>query len=395
MEPFQFHNPTRIVFGPGVVEEAGEEAATIGSHALICTGKRSAEKSGLLDRVTRLMAEAGVEVFHLKGIDPNPRITSVAEGIRLCKANGVDLVVGLGGGSAMDAAKAVAAGVFWTGELWDMLSHGQPYEPPERALPIMMIPTLAATGSEMNRNAVITNLETTEKCAMYAPCVFPRVSLVDPSLTCTVPPLHTAYGAVDTIIHSLEPYLNGPDDVPLQDYMQEGIFLTAIEYAPRALADPNDVAVRGHLQWASILSLNHLNQAGCPGAFPLHSIEHVLSAYYDVVHAAGLAAISSAFMKHALPHRPDKYARFATRVFGVDAAGREAEDVAREGIERWVAFLKSIDCPTCLGDLGIGSDRLEEMLDTTLRNSGGPEGVINSRPPLDREGVKAVLELAL
>lgn len=396
MQPFEFHNPTRIIFGPGVVEQAGTEAAKIGGRALIVTGRRSAEKFGLLDKVTRLLRDEGVGVFHLKGVDPNPRLTSVAQGVEICRANSVDLVIGLGGGSSMDTAKAVAAGVFYEGELWDMLSHGQPdYCPPGKALPIMMIPTLAATGSEMNQNAVITNADTTEKCAIHAPCLFPRVSIVDPALTCSVPPDHTAYGALDTVIHSLEPYLNGVDDTPAQNYMQEAAMLTAIENAPKALAAPDDVAVRANLQWASILSLNHLNMAGCDSGFPMHHIEHALSAHYDVPHGAGLAVVSSAFMKYAHPFRPDRYVRFAESLFGVEPAGRESAGVVLEGIERFEEFIKSIGCPTRLSDLDVPGAGLDAVIATTLRNYGRDQGRVRGRPPLGRDALRSILELAL
>ena len=395
MESFELCVPTKVVFGAGAVERAGEEAKAIGSTALIVTGRGSAERSGLLEKVEGLLADAGLKVLNLKGVQPNPRLATVRKGVEIARAGGVDLLVGLGGGSAMDTAKAVAAGVVFKGDLWDMTSHGQrPYVPPTETLPTMMIPTLAATGSEINGNAVLTNEETEEKAPILAPACCPRVSVIDPTLTFTVPATHTAYGAADIIAHAIEPYLNGVDDTPIQDRIQEGVMLTVMENAPKAIAKPDDLSARANLQWASIWALNAWVNAGCAAEFPMHKIGHVLGAHYDVAHGAGLAAVIPAWMKVACRHRLDRYAQFNARVFGAETAGRDAEEIAAEGIKRLETFFKQIGCPTRLGEMGIGSDGFDRICQDTLR-TGGENGLLAGRPRLDFDGIKQVLEMAL
>jgi alcohol dehydrogenase YqhD (iron-dependent ADH family) len=319
----------------------------------------------------------------------------VKEGIVLCKENDVGAVIALGGGSAMDCAKAVAAGVLYPGDPWNMIEHGQKsYLPPTESLPTMMIPTLAATGSEANTTAVITNRETQTKSTVGGqPCMFPRVCLADPALTCSVPARHTAYGAVDTISHVLESYINGVDDTPLQDRFQEGVMLTVIENTPRAIAHPDDVAARAHLQWASIVAQNGWAQIGSGAAFCIHHIEHVVSALSDIAHGAGLAILIPAFMKVAHTHRLEKYRQFADRVFGINPEGRDAESVARDGIACLEGFFSEIGVATRFRELGIGPEIFERIADDAIRVSG-TDGRLGGRPRLDRAGILQVLELA-
>ena len=396
MEAFTFWNPVKLLFGPGMVERVGIEAKAIAGRALLVSGKGSAERSGLLARVQELLEKEGIAVTHLKGVDPNPRLHSVKGGIRLCKENDVELVIALGGGSVMDCSKVIAAGVLYPGDPWDIVRHGQhPWVPPTESLPTMTIPTLAATGSEMNSNAVITNTETCEKCfASKQACMYPRVCVADPALTCTVPPNHTAYGAADTIAHVLESYLNGADDVPIQDRFQEGIMQTVMGYAPKAVTEPNDLDARTHLQWAGIVALNGWAQAGSGGNFAMHQIEHVLSAHYDIAHGAGLAVLMPAWMKLACLSRMEKYVQFASRVFGISAEERDPESVARDGINCFDSFLRDLGIATRLSELGIGTDRFDRICDDILRISGDKKGLLPRRPPLDRDGIMKVLDLA-
>ncbi len=332
-------------------------------------------------------------MMQLNGVQPNPRLSLIRDGMQICQESGVDLVVGLGGGSVMDTAKAIAAGVRYGGDPWDMTRHGQkPYVPPREALPTMMIPTLAATGSEMNPNAVISNPETTEKCPISAPCLYPRVTIADPALTCSVPRSQTAYGAADIIAHVLESYASGVDDTPLNDRIQEGVILTVLEQAPKAVADPQDIGARTHLQWASIVALNGWAQAGTSNLFPMHYIEHVISAHYDIAHGAGLAIVMPAWMRVACEERADRYAQFAARVFGVSSEGGDADRVAREGIDRFVQALKDLGLPTRFGSAGVPADQFEVMAAEILRISAAPDGLLPGRPPLDKAGVLRVLE---
>ena len=395
METFDFVNPTRVIFGAGSVERVGAEAKGLGQKALLVVGKGHASRSGLIDRVGALLAGEGIGLTHLGGIDPNPRLHSVVEGIRLCKENSVDFVIGLGGGSVMDISKVIAAGVYYEGDPWDMIHHGQePYVPPERALPTLMVPTLAATGSEMNGNAVITNMETLEKSYVSEVCLYPRLSIVDPVLTCSVPPDQTAYGAADIIAHVIEAYFNGADDTPLQDRIQEGIILTVMENASKAIEYPDDLSARANLQWASVVALNGWAHAGSENAFPIHAIEHALSAHYDIAHGAGLAIVMPAWMKATCETRVEKYIQFAERVYGVDPRGMSESAVVGEGIERFETFLGSIGSPIRLKDEGIPAERLDRISDDVIRVSGDKRGRLSGRPTLDRDGVRRVYELA-
>ncbi len=395
MESFTFHNPTRMMFGPGMIENLGEEAKPLGKRALLVTGKSHAKKSGILDRVKRLLENAGLTVVELTGIDPNPRIGSAREGIRLCKEHALDMVIALGGGSVMDISKVIAAGVSYDRDPWDMTRPRQAEAPPPTtSLPTIMIPTMAATGSEMNAAAVISNPDTTEKCAAVHPCFYPTVSIADPELTCTVPPDHTAYGIVDTIAHVLETYFNGCGDTPLQDRMQEGIVLTTIAYGPRAMANGDDLEARTQLQWASIIALNGWTHTGTDGSFPVHQIEHVVSAHYDIAHASGLSILFPAFMKTVSRMQSEKYVQFAERVFGIASEGRDAQAVAADGIQCLESFFREIGAPVRFSEVGIKSEKFDRMCDDVVRLSGKADGLLPANPPLTKAQIREVLDTA-
>ncbi len=391
---FEFCNPTRLVFGCGVLGRLGEETARIGRRALVVIGGGSVRRNGTLDRALRSLAGASVEADVFEGIEPNPRLPTVVRGGRAAVGSGADVVVAVGGGSVMDAAKVIAALPFYEGDPWDMIRHGRERpRVPERALPVITVPTLAATGSEMNDGAVLTNPDTTEKSYVIAPCLFPRLALVDPELTLTVPPDHTAYGVADLVTHVTESYFNGADGTPLQDRMAEAVVHVALEYGPRAVRDGSDIEAREQVQWASVVALNGWIQAGTAAPFPVHQIEHVVSAHTDLAHGAGLAILSPAWMRVACKATPEKYAQFATRVFGIPARGPDDLDAARSGIDRLEAFFRSLGCPTRLSEAGIGADPLERYARDTLR-VGGDGRTLAGRPPMGLEDLLEVLRLA-
>ena len=266
--------------------------------------------------------------------------------------------------------------------------------PPQQALPLMMIPTVPATGSEMNPTAVVTNGVTTEKSYTWAPCLYPKTSIVDPSLTCSLPPHVTACSAADTIAHVLEFYLTGYEDAPLNNRIQEGVMLTVMENVPKVLKNPSDVSARGHLQWAAIVALNGWSQPG-DGWTPMHQLGHVLSARFDVSHGASLTIVMLAWMKHFYWTRPNQYAQLAERVFGVRRDGRPAEEVALEGIGRLEAFLDGVGVPTRLSDVKVGEEMLSTLTDDVVKVSFGADGKLRSRPPATRADVEHVFRLAL
>ncbi|MEJ2673106.1 MAG: iron-containing alcohol dehydrogenase [Deltaproteobacteria bacterium] len=393
---FEFQNPTRLIFGAGSLSRLGEIAGRFGQRALLVTGGGSVKRKGTFDRAVKSLTDADVSVFECEGVEPNPRISSVKRGAAMARENKCDLVIALGGGSTMDASKAIAAAVLYDGDPWDMIYHGQEkVHIPTTALPIITVPTLAATGSEMNMAAVISNEETKEKSFVQTECLYPRVALVDPELTVSVPKDQTAYGVCDLITHVTEAYFNGVDGTPIQDRFAEGVILTAMECGPKAIADGNDLEARTQVQWASIVALNGWVNAGTNGGYPVHMIEHSLSAYHDVTHGAGLSAVNPSWMRFAARHRPEKFVQFAERIFGLKAKGPDDLDCAFQSIDRFEAFLKSISCPTRLSELNIDDTLITRYAQDTLRIIHDKNGNLPGRPAMTEGDIIAVLKAAL
>ena len=393
---FEFHNPTHLIFGAGTLSQLGEVVSKHGKKALIVTGGGSVKRSGIFDKAVSSLNAAGVAYAECDGVEPNPRITTVRRGAKIASDEGCDVIIALGGGSTMDASKVMAAAFYYDGDPWDMIYHGQP-DPhiPTRALPIITVPTLAATGSEMNMSAVISNEKTDEKSFVQSECLYPKVALVDPELTMSVPKNHTAYGVCDIITHVTEAYLNGIDGTPIQDRFAEGVILTAMEWGPNAIADGKDLEARTQVQWASIVALNGFVNVGTNGGYPVHMIEHTLSAYHDITHAAGLAVVNPAWMRFAAKHRPQKFVQFAERIFGLESKGADDLDCALKGIDRFEAFLKRIDCPTRLSELDIDDFLIEKYAQDTLRIIHDENGCLPARPPMTEADIIEVLRSAL
>lgn len=393
---FEFHNPTRLIFSAGALSQLGAVVSNYGKKALIVTGGGSVKRSGIFDRAVTSLTEAGVAYVECDGVEPNPRISTVRRGAQIARDEGCDVIIALGGGSTMDASKVMAAAFYYDGDPWNMIFHGQPNPYiPTRALPIITVPTLAATGSEMNMSAVISNEETREKSFTQAECLYPRVALVDPELTVSVPKNQTAYGVCDLITHVTEGYFNGVDGTPIQDRFAEGVILTTMEWGPKAIADGNDLEARTQVQWASIVALNGWVNAGTNGGYPVHMIEHTLSAYHDITHAAGLAVVNPPWMRFAAKHRPHKFVQFAERIFGLKATGPDDLECALAGIDRFESFLKEIGCPTRLTELGIDDSLFTRYAQDTLRVLHDDNGNLPGRPAMAEADIVAVLRAAL
>lgn len=393
---FEFHNPTHLIFGSGTLSRLGEVVSKYGKKALIVTGGGSVKKNGVFDRAKASLQASGVELAECTGIEPNPRISSVRRGAQIARDEQCDVIVALGGGSTMDASKVIAAAVLYDGDPWDMIFHGQP-DPyiPTKALPIITVPTLAATGSEMNCGAVISNEETTEKSFVQTDCLYPKVALVDPELTRSVPKNQTAYGVCDLITHVTEAYFNGVDHTPIQDRFAEGVILTAMEWGPKAIADGNDLEARAQVQWASIVALNGWVNAGTNGGFPVHMIEHTLSAFHDITHAAGLAVINPSWMRFSAKKNPAKFVQFAERIFGLKGKGPDDLECALHGIDCFEDFLKRIGCPTHLSELNIDDSQLTRYAQETLRIIHDANGNLPARPAMTEADIVDVLRAAL
>ena len=393
---FEFQNPTRIIFGAGNLSRLGEVASEYGKKALLVTGGGSVKRSGVFDRAVESLKAAGVSIAECSGVEPNPRISSVVRGASIARKEGCDVIIALGGGSVMDASKVIAAATLYDGDPWNMIHHGQEeVYVPTTALPVITVPTLAATGSEANCGAVITNEETRVKSFIQIPLLYPKVAVMDPELTVSVPKDQTAYGVCDLITHVTESYFNGIDNTPMQDRIAEGVILTAMEWGPKAIADGADIVARAQVQWAASVALLGWAQVGTNGAYPVHMMEHTISAHHDITHAAGLSILNPAWMRFAAKVNTAKFVQFAERVFGLKATSRDDIDCALEGIARFEAFLRSIDCPTRFSELGLGGELFETYAKDTLKIIHDENGKLFGRPPMSAEDMVEVFRSAL
>ena len=393
MRDFVFYNPTRIIFGRKAADKIGEAVAAAGIRsALLIYGKGSVRTTGLYDRVRASLAQAGVEVEDLAGVQPNPVVSKVREGIALCRERNLEAVIPVGGGSVYDTAKAVAAGVRYEGDIWDLYGDRIPVK---GALPIFGILTTSATGSEMNRGSIITNEATRQKWGLHSDFIYPTVSIIDPELQATLPRNQTVWGGIDTIVHVLEVYFDGVRNVDVMSEYSEGIIRTVMKHLPRVMDDAADYDSRAELAWAATLALNESTKCCRTGGdWSTHTIEHSLSAIYDIVHAAGLAVIMPAWMEHVRGEYPEIFARFAEKIFGIVAGsspkGQEQAGIA--GIAQLRAYFTSLGAPVTLRDLDIPEADLDRIADNVMETKGGaPIGMLKK---LVREDVRSILRRA-
>ncbi len=391
-----FFNPTKLLMAKGNLSKLGEITTVYGKKALVVTGGSSVKKNGVFDRAVNSLKLSGIEIIECDGVAPNPKISSVRKGVKLCKENNVDVVIAIGGGSVMDCSKAIAAGALYDGDPWDMVFHGQEkVQVPKKALPVITVPTLAATGSEMNNCGVISNEETKEKSFVASDVLYPKVALVDPELTLTVPQDQTGYGVCDIIVHITESYFNGVDGTPVQDDFALATIKRCMEYGLKAYNDGKDIEARTQVQWASILALNGFVSAGTNGSFPVHMIEHTVSGVYDLTHGAGLSILNPAYMRFVINkgYRVEKYARFANYLFNVEGADLKA--VALKGVDMYEEFLKQIGCPVRFSEVDIDSTHFGEFADTAIKFTPDENGNLPGRPALSRQDIVDILTSAL
>lgn len=355
MRDFTFHNPTKIVFGESVVEGVGAACREHGAKALLVLGQGSARRSGLLDRVLASLEEAGVEAMLHEGVRPNPVLSHVRAGVELARAERVELVLAVGGGSVLDSAKAIAAGALAGHDVWDFFVGKAKVAD---ALPLVTVLTLAATGSEMNGGGVVTREDTREKLPFGSPFTYPRVSFLEPALTLTLPPEQTANGLVDAFAHLFEPYGSAFDPEPLlQLELKEGCVRSLLDCGRRLVADGSDLNARGDFMWTATMALNGVTSAGLGStAWPVHMIEHAVSAITDVAHGAGLAALIPGWMEWRVDHASDRpyasrFARLGRKVFGVtEADERKAALATAAALRGW---FRSLGAPASLDEAGV------------------------------------------
>jgi alcohol dehydrogenase YqhD (iron-dependent ADH family) len=368
MENFVFSNTTKIIFGKGAENQLAGELAGY-KKVLLHYGSGSIKKSGLYERVVRSLQEGGIAWVELGGVKPNPSLDLVYEGIRLCRENGVELILAVGGGSAIDSGKAIAMGACYAGDVWDFYDRGVE---PQQALPVGVVLTIAAAGSASSISSVITRDEGLLKRAVDNPVILPRFAILNPELTYSLPPYQTACGVADIMAHILERYFTRVKNVDLTDRLCEATLKTVINFAPRALENPSDYEARAEIMWAGALAHNNLLGTGRTGDWGSHMIEHELSGIYDVAHGAGLAVVFPAWMEYVYQEDLNRFVQYAVRVWGVDDCYGEPQRIALEGIARTKDFFRRIGLPVSLQELHVGADRLEEMAEKATRK--GPVG---------------------
>ncbi|GBG12316.1 NADH-dependent alcohol dehydrogenase [Paenibacillus agaridevorans] len=388
MNSFQFHNPTRIVFGEGETRRVAELTATYGRNVLLVYGGNSIKANGLYDQTIDLLKQADIEVHELAGIEPNPRLSTVQKGIDICRREGVDFILAVGGGSVIDAAKAIAAGVPYDGDVWDFFVGKARIQ---KALPLGTILTLAATGSEMNGNTVISHWDAKLKRGSGSPHIYPKFSILDPTVTYSVPRNHTVYGSIDIMSHVFEQYFSLTKNTPLQERLCESILQTVIENVEPALSNPNDSVARANLMWSGTMALNGgLISVGVHTDWATHGIEHEVSAIYDIPHGAGLAVLFPNWMKYVYKERIDRFVQYAQRVWGIQRDDRTDDELALAGIEATRAFFTRIGAESRLADFGIGADQLDRMAEEAVRY-----GEIGNFKRLGQQDVRNILEMSL
>ncbi len=364
MNNFTFHIPTDIRFGKEQIQCLPQELAKYGKKVLLVYGGGSIKRSGLYDQILELLSD--FEVTELSGIEPNPKLSSVEQGTALCKEKNVQVILAVGGGSVIDASKHIAAAACYDGKPWDLVLDKSLVK---EALPIAVVLTICATGSEMNPGAVISNEETHEKLELNHPLLYPKLSICDPTYLYTLPKKQTAAGAVDILSHAMEQYFQPNDGAYITDVLSEAVMKTVVKYAKIAMDQPENYEARSNLMWASTVALNHLLTVGKGGAWSVHMIEHVISAYYDLTHGVGLAILTPVWMEYVLSDQTQaRFARFAREVFGV----AEADDgkAAKCGIECVREFNRSLGMPEHLSEVGISDEKYDEMAAEAVRTSG-------------------------
>jgi len=356
---FVYDIPTKVYFGEDQLGNLGAELLKYGKKVLVTYGGGSIKKSGLYDKILQEINKAGLEVYELSGIEPNPRVSSVNAGAAICKKEGIDVLLAVGGGSVIDCTKFIGAATYYDGDAWDILLKKVPVV---KCLPIISILTLAATGSEMNSGGVISNLKTNDKIAFGSPVMQPKVSFLDPTVTYSVNEFQTACGSVDILSHIFEVYFNMNDDLYMLDTMMEGLMRTVIKYAPIAMKEPDNYEARANLMWASSWAINGLIDGGKSQAWSVHCIEHELSAYYDITHGLGLAILTPRWMEYVLNETTvRKFYQFGVNVFGLDALSPQME-VAKESIELLKKFFfETLRLQSTLSELHIDETNFKTM----------------------------------
>lgn len=388
MENFNYCMSANILFGRDQIINLPILLSEYGKKILLVYGGGSIRKSGLYDTLTELLEN--YEVFELSGVAPNPRIDSVREGVKLCRQHGIEAILAVGGGSVIDCSKAIAAAVYYDGDPWEMIAMQKPIE---KALPIATVLTLAATGSEADTGGVISNPETKEKLGFGAPVLMPKVSILDPTYTFSVPASQTAAGCADILSHLMEQYFV-PESTYMGDLLVEAVMKTMIKYAPVAVREPDNYEARAQIMWGSSIADNAtLCNGNRLAVFGVHAMEHELSAHYDLTHGVGLAILTPGWMRHVMKKAPEtvipRFAHFAREVWGVE--GENETWMAQQAADRLEQFFRKLNIPTALNSVGIDDSHFEEMAEHVVQTGNLDYAWI----PLTKEDVVAIMKMCL
>jgi alcohol dehydrogenase YqhD (iron-dependent ADH family) len=358
MQNFIFENPTKIIFGQGQISLTGKEVARFGRKVLLVYGLKSIKKNGIYDRVMASLQEAGLNIVEFPGVKSNPVLSHTLKGIALAREEQVEVVLAVGGGSVIDTAKTIAAGVKADHDVWDLFTYKKPIR---SALPVVTVLTLAASASEMNAAAVMTREEGLQKFSIRSPHIQPRVSILDPTVLYTLSPAYSAFSAVDAITHMLEPYFNNAEpDSPFQDRLVECFMRTIMESAEVILREPANYPARANMMWATTWAFNGLTSAGMGMvSLPVHMIEHSLSAIYDIAHGAGLSIVLPGWMRYTLDRNTRKLSRLAREIFLISE--KDERLAAMAGIGKLKAWFADIGSPTSLKEAGIPEEDIDKI----------------------------------
>jgi len=388
LENFVFQNTTKIIFGNGTENSAGAEVKKYSNKVLLHYGGQSIKKFGLYERVTKSLAEAGIEFIELSGVQPNPVLSMVKEGIELCRKNNIGFILAVGGGSVIDSAKAIAIGVpYEKGDVWDFFMGKAKAE---AAISIGVILTITAAGSESSVVSVILNEKTQMKKGYHSSFMLPKFAILNPELTYTLPAFQTACGSADIMSHIFERYFTQSKNTDLTDRLCEGTLKTVVENTPIVLTNPENYDARAELMWASTLAHNGLLGTGRIEDWGSHKIAHEIGAIYGIAHGAAISVIFLAWMKYVYKQNIGRFKQFAFRVWGVDPCFGDDESIALEGIKKLGDFFKEIGLPTTLKELNIGDDKFEEMALKELQ-----WGPIGNFMKLQKEDIINILKLAM
>lgn len=392
VDPFIYCNPTKVYFGHDAMSHIYEELPRWGKNVLLVYGGGSIKVSGIYDKVVDEIRKAGVSAYEISGVKPNPELPLAVKGARFCREAGIDLILAVGGGSVIDTAKVIAGSALYEGDPWELVKSRAQIS---RALPLLAIPTMAATGSEMNSCAVITNPDTHEKLGWTTEALRPKISFLDPKNTFTVPPAQTAFGSADILSHILEVYLNRAEGFDAMDGFMESMMRSVIRWAPLAMADGANEEARANLLWNSEWAINDLIDRGHSVSWSCHALEHELSAFYPVPHGLGLAILTPAFMEYVLNEdTAPRLARFAARVMGVKE-GKNEMKTARKGIKKLRKFFrKALSLPGSLSEIGMDDALFEDMAAHAMAWKG-EDGILHGFTPLTEEDLLAIYRKAL